>query len=277
LAIINVRLIRKSGPSVHKVETDHFGQPFYFEVRLLCLPRRSIRYICSSDRGDSTVTCSGVAAASRDLYTHPVGPLNLANATSLKMKIFPIISQPTLDSFRKDVYRPRLALLFLLLLLGRDHINLSQSQEHKALSTLPTQGYVEQTVNADRTKERHLQEKSGATTRFIQRLPVPAFLKYGKEAHKGKEKSLITEVKRKAKGQLEISTPEQSSGTSQPSPIHPMKLPKLFLRLLWQGEVASAIIPLHILWAVRLGGMMLEDSIVKVRQASLCSEWMPSL
>jgi hypothetical protein len=173
------------------------------------------------------------------------------------MRILPGISQPTLDSFRKDVYRPRLALLFLLLLLGGKN-----SSSSKDRSDIQNNDGLDQDTKAA-TSWNSMNARSPMPSFILDYIP---FLSFPQQKEKQKEEEYsITMSSRRMKRESRSSDNRKSKSTTvHLSSASPLNLPRIGFQLLWQGDVLSAIVPLHILWAVRLVGMMIEDTIVRV-------------
>jgi hypothetical protein len=174
------------------------------------------------------------------------------------MRILPQVSQPTLDSFRKDVYRPRLALLLLILLLG--------GKKPASSNWLSEINKVSASAIDDTTLEPL---PSAASTSFLSldrlRAPFISNTKQADQAKQGKSRK-VKQTSSMGKGQKSKVDAAQSNSksTDDLSTVSALRIPRLGLQLLLRGQALSAIVPLHILWIVRLAGMVVEDSIVKV-------------
>lgn len=222
-----------------------------------------------------------------------------------EMRLLPHISQPTLDTFRRDVYRPRLALLLLILLLsGKGSEDLSTRTGGRSIvATWKIGGgesrHSKSTIVPDEATLAPAQE--GQSLRGGRLFKLAEFLTLGSSSSsstmsmdgKGKAKEMIkrkigkTEEKEAQKDSSFTSEvkmppsakangakdPEQGSTKiksrskakdKQPAPGSVFYLPRPSLNLLLDADVLPAILPLHVLWIVRLGGMVVEDSIIKV-------------
>lgn len=195
------------------------------------------------------------------------------------MRVLPRVSQPTLDSFRKDVYRPRLALLLLILLLAARDPGQTDAADGTSRSS------TQQTINRlalSATAPAISSVDAPPFKPFLSRLRLP-FLA-SRSSTEGAQASDSSSTEAQA-GQgshkhdhKSVTQARRSSTVPPPLSTAVFHLPKLSIRLLLlEGEALSAIVPLHILWIVRLGGMMVEDSIVRVSvyaglSSSSCSD-----
>jgi hypothetical protein len=170
------------------------------------------------------------------------------------MRILPNISQPTLDSFRKDVYRPRLALILLIVLLaGKKEALLGGVSER---SSLPANLENHQAIDPAPV------DSTFSSLRLSRILgPLTSKRHKTKQRKKAKEKA---EAVNASISRSKSKTKRKTNTTDDLSSVSILRLPSLGLKYLLQGQALSAIIPLHILWIVRLAGMMVEDGIVKV-------------
>jgi hypothetical protein len=197
------------------------------------------------------------------------------------MRILPSISQPTLDSFRKDVYRNRLALCFLILLLGgkgareskRSTIDLAgnpTSIQSNAEYNRPDKGTAKgNNLNLMTSPFLFLKQYniwSPDRRSLIEEDDLGTSIAFEKDFEKPSKMTISKGHKSKRKAS---SLPISSTSSSPLSPASLFQYPKLAgVQLLWQSDALTTIARLHILWAVRLGGMMMEDSIAKVSKLS---------
>lgn len=178
------------------------------------------------------------------------------------MRILPSVSQPTLNTFRKEVYRPRLALLLLILLLvGGDR----EKDQHLSIKA----------INDHSQPVDRLVETSPSTSPFLRswdRFSAPFFASKEQDDAKVKrlkssQKASEDEQSKKATGseaKFHNNDNNKSASTSALSfSFVPMGIQHLYIS---GKDALYAIIPLHILWIIRLGGMMIEDTMVRVRR-----------
>lgn len=205
------------------------------------------------------------------------------------MRVLPHISQPTLDTFRRDVYRPRLALLLLILLLsGKGSEDLSNRTRQDVVASFRIGGAEggvsgSSAHSASTASFAHAGSSRGGRYDFSNLFGFGLSRTRTKRQGKGNGKERIkSEANEKGLGKGKAntdSTVRESSVTSpnrakakvkahdkggQPAPGSVFYLPRPSLSLLLDADVLPAILPLHVLWVVRLGGMMVEDGIVKV-------------
>lgn len=109
-----------------------------------------------------------------------------------------------------------------------------------------------------------------ASTPFLSldrlRAPFTSKAQKGEEARRSeRRKGEPTLSKSKAQKKSTAGEAALNSKTADDtSSVSALQIPRLGLQLLLRGEALSAIVPLHILWIIRLAGMVVEDSIVKV-------------
>ncbi|KAJ1032073.1 hypothetical protein NDA13_002448 [Ustilago tritici] len=173
-----------------------------------------------------------------------------------------LLSSSSLDQFRKNVYRPRLCLLLLLVLLSPYNASQLTSSPAEAVSfSQPAQqgwsvsiidGLV---VAAPPPASKLLESVSSALPKKLKTEEADA--KTGTSESKASSPSPAPSVpKNKA-------SKETSAQEGQPSPGSLFRLPKLSWGLVVDEHVLPALLPLHLLWAIRLGGMAVEDGVVK--------------
>ncbi|GAC96597.1 hypothetical protein PHSY_004179 [Pseudozyma hubeiensis SY62] len=171
------------------------------------------------------------------------------------------LSDSSLDQFRKNIYRPRLCLLLLVLLLSP--YNTTQ------LSSSSSSDTSEVSVSQP--------AQSGWAISIIDGLVVAAApsaspSKLSKASAKPKQKSKSSknekpgpsaalrsaEAKKMAK-----DADDSASQQSQPAPGSLFRFPKLSWALLIDEHVLPALLTFHLLWAIRLAAMSVEDGLVK--------------
>lgn len=169
-----------------------------------------------------------------------------------------VLNASTVDHFRKNVYRPRLCLLLLLILLSP--YNTSQ-----LTSSADTEVSVSQPAS------------QGWSVSIIDGLVIAAPPPVAKllsppstppeSVSKPEANNAVTAAKRRESKASPSPAPVASSSSSsqptQPPPGSLFRLPRLSWGLLIDTYVLPAILPLHLLWAIRLMGMAIEDGVVK--------------
>lgn len=174
------------------------------------------------------------------------------------MRILPSVSQPTLDTFRKEVYRPRLALLLLILLVvgGDQQIARGKEQQQqlsvKAVDDIPT-------------SDNNIETGTSTSLLSWNRFARPFSATTGKQQdEKVKRIKLLNKPKQQDR-QDKKARKVKSNKAASSFPFIQLGIQHLFRS---GKDALYAIIPLHILWIIRLGGMMIEDTMVRVRNTS---------
>ncbi|CEH17437.1 SYNOVIOLIN-RELATED [Ceraceosorus bombacis] len=235
-------------------------------------------------------------------------------------RLLPRIQASTLDAFRKDIYRPRLALCILILFLasspssgpGSNDGHLSRDvglnakpqaavvapQPAMASSSVPethdrtsasgpasllSSIYSSLPLRAIRGASSRPQPAHSAATNSAQRLhtqskqqrinddtdgtgndgTIRSLMKHvrskkqaeSKEGARPGDKSLRTKLAHRNTSTRTSSTSKSSSGHST------FRIPVPSLEILLHAQVLPALLPLHLIWALRLAGMCVEDSI----------------
>lgn len=210
------------------------------------------------------------------------------------MRLFPPINRTTLDSFHRDVYRPRLSLLLLILLLilGQQHQH-EQSQQinHPNLSTAKAirdtngklkvtqytesdKGLIKQlTPLLDQLPDRIRLDKSPIAIRWVKKAGELTWKGTSQEVQKSTEaitidKTQAEQIKKSLRNKL--ATGKRSNKSTFSSPLRRTKGGKKkeqsygsLLAKVLNADALSALISLHLLWAIRLGSMLLEDRLGK--------------
>lgn len=215
------------------------------------------------------------------------------------MRLFPPINRTTLDSFHRDVYRPRLSLLLLILLLilGQQHQH-EQAQNRQSNHTIDTKVSTAKAIRDDHGKLKITQYSStdGGLIRqlapLLDQLPDRIRLDKSTFAHrwvkkageltwKGMnqdtpkatqaiplDKKQADQIKMTLRNKLASGKRSSKSGFS--SPLRRSKGGKKkeqtyrsLLAKVLNADALSALVSLHLLWAIRLGTMMLEDRLGK--------------
>ena len=164
------------------------------------------------------------------------------------------LGSSSLDQFRKNVYRPRLCLLLLLVLLSPYNTSqLTASSDANAVSTSqPAQ--------------------SGWSISIIDGLvvaaPPPASELLAATAISNHDAT--TASSSNAAGPSPAPPTPHGKGNSQaasqqgqPAPGSLFRFPKLSWALIVDEHVLPALLPLHLLWAIRLAGMAVEDGLLR--------------
>lgn len=165
------------------------------------------------------------------------------------------LSSSSLDQFRKNVYRPRLCLLLLLVLLSP--YNTSQltgsSQDSTASVSHPPQtgwsvSIIDGLVVAAPPPASELISSASSTLS-------------AKRAAETASKSGVAYPS--PAPATNIDSASSSAQQGQPPPGSLFRFPKLSWGLIVDEHVLPALLPLHLLWAIRLAGMAVEDGVVK--------------
>ncbi|TKY90059.1 hypothetical protein EX895_000057 [Sporisorium graminicola] len=167
------------------------------------------------------------------------------------------LSSSSLDQFRKTVYRPRLCLLLLLVLLSPYNTRqlASSSEASTVSSSQPHQpGWSISVIDGFVVAAAPPASSSSA-------LPKAS----SKTSSNPKAEAASTRAKAapsaapSAKDSQDSSAPQQG----QPPPGSLFRFPKLSWGLIVDEHVLPALLLLHLLWAIRLAGMAVEDGLVK--------------
>ncbi|CBQ67420.1 conserved hypothetical protein [Sporisorium reilianum SRZ2] len=166
------------------------------------------------------------------------------------------LSSSSLDQFRKNVYRPRLCLLLLLVLLSpynTSQLTSSPDDSTVSVSQPPQSGWSISVIDG--------LVVAAAPPASSSALPKAS----AKTSSKPKAKAASTSAKAgpsaapSAKNAQDTATSQQG----QPPPGSLFRFPKLSWGLLVDEHVLPALVLLHVLWAIRLAGMAVEDGLVK--------------
>ena len=144
-------------------------------------------------------------------------------------------SQSTTDHFRTNVYRPRLSLLLLVILLSP--YNTSQLADSGSALSTPAAASSNWAVSV--------------IDGMILASPLPT--------RAAVSLSLPTPAPTAAAAAVAVP---RAASVSQPPPGSLFRLPKPSWRLILDPHVLPALLPLHALWALRFVGMALEDHMV---------------
>lgn len=204
---------------------------------------------------------------------------------STTMRVFPRVSQPTLDSFRKDIYRPRLALLLLILLLSGNEPRHAEGQvDNVAIHSLASGQRIadKRRLNGAMSQSYSARDnvRAEASSSFLTLDRIPFIAALHRDTTSGQKRRQQWKSSRGgavAPEKLTGSSDSKRKSTRRSSSTNPsittsllpralFRLPKLSWRVLIEGNALSAVVPLHMLWLVRLGGMMVEDTINRVGQ-----------
>ncbi|SNX81342.1 uncharacterized protein MEPE_00047 [Melanopsichium pennsylvanicum] len=163
------------------------------------------------------------------------------------------LTSTSLDQFRKNVYRPRLCLLLLLVLLSPHNTSqlTSTSDDFTIAISQPAQpgwsiSMIDGLVVAAPPPASEL--VSSATA-----------IKPVKRASSAASKGAPAEPSPAPSIQKNKETSQQG----QPPPGSLFRFPKLSWRLIVDEHVLPALLLLHVLWAIRLAGIAVEDGVVK--------------
>lgn len=169
-----------------------------------------------------------------------------------------VLNTSTLDYFRKSVYRPRLCLLLLLILLSPYNTSQLTSSADVEISTSQpaSQGWsvsiIDGLVIAAPPPVVKLLSPSSTSPDFLS---------------KQDSKDEVTSIQNRDSKASPSPAPSQdaasTSSHAQPAPGSLFRLPKLSWDLLIDAHVLPALLPLHLLWGIRLMGMAIEDGAVK--------------
>lgn len=168
------------------------------------------------------------------------------------------LSSSSLDQFRKNVYRPRLCLLLLLVLLSpynTSQLTSSTDAAEVSVSEPPQAGWSISVIDVFVV--------AAAPKASSSALPKPS----------SKTKAKVASTSDKAGPSAAPSPPDSKGGSStssqsssqqgQPPPGSLFRFPKLSWGLIVDEHVLPALLLLHLLWAIRLAGMAVEDGLVK--------------
>ncbi|KIS71598.1 uncharacterized protein UMAG_00041 [Mycosarcoma maydis] len=169
------------------------------------------------------------------------------------------LSASSLDQFRKNVYRPRLCLLLLILLLSP--YNTSQLTSSSETS--------ETSVSQPAQPEWSISIIDGlvvaAAPSALSSTPPRANARQERKSQPNKnEKASPSAAPRSSNTKDESNDTESSaSQQGQPPPGSLFRFPKLSWALLIDEHVLPAMLSLHLLWAIRLAAMAVEDGLVR--------------
>ncbi|SPO20530.1 uncharacterized protein UTRI_00006 [Ustilago trichophora] len=166
------------------------------------------------------------------------------------------LSSSSLDSFRKNVYRPRLCLLLLLVLLSpynTSQLSSSQSGTVAVSASQPAQqgwsiSIIDGLVVAAAPPASELLSSTPSTASSKPDAPAVAS-KSGVAYPSPAPSAQQTETAATAQG--------------QPPPGSLFRFPKLSWGLIVDEHVLPALLSLHVLWIIRLAGLAVEDGVVK--------------
>ncbi|PWN32568.1 uncharacterized protein FA14DRAFT_181252 [Meira miltonrushii] len=215
------------------------------------------------------------------------------------MRLFPPINRTTLDSFHRDVYRPRLSLLLLILLLilGQQHQH-EQAQNRQLNQPVDTKISTAKAIRDDHGKlkvtqftgsdggligqlaplldqlpDRMRLDKSTFAIRWAKKAGELTWKGMSQDTPKATEavaldKTQADHIKKSLRDRL--ASGKRSSKPAFSSPLRRSKGGKKkeqtyrsLLAKVLNADALSALVSLHLLWAIRLGSMMLEDRLGK--------------
>ncbi|CDW99760.1 hypothetical protein [Sporisorium scitamineum] len=159
------------------------------------------------------------------------------------------LSSYSFDQFRKNVYRPRLCLLLLLVLLSpynTSQLTSSPDDSSFSVSQPPQSGWSVSIIDG----------------LVVAAAPSASSSAAPEASYKVKTKAASTSAKpgpSAAPSAKDTSTSQQGS----PPPGSLFRFPKLSWGLIVDEHVLPALLLLHVLWAVRLASMAVEDGLVK--------------
>ena len=166
------------------------------------------------------------------------------------------LSSSSLDQFRKNVYRPRLCLLLLIVLLSPYNTSqLTAPSEAAAVSVSQPaqQGWSVSIIDGLVVAAAPPASKVlSAVSSAIDASPSSKHASKSGVAHPSPAPQAPAEAK-----------PATAQQQGQPPPGSLFRFPKLSWGLLIDEHVLPALLPLHVLWAIRLAGMAVEDGVVK--------------
>lgn len=176
------------------------------------------------------------------------------------------LSSSSLDQFRKNVYRPRLCLLLLLVLLSpynKSQLTTPPSETKVSISQPAQHGWsvsiIDGFVVAAPPAASDLLTTASSTTRS----KVPSKGDSDGTSRSNAAGPSPAPLSSSSGGQEHDASESSSTQQGQATPGSLFRFPKLSWGLIVDEHVLPALLPLHVLWAVRLAGMAVEDGIVK--------------
>ncbi|KAJ9477159.1 RING-type domain-containing protein [Pseudozyma hubeiensis] len=171
------------------------------------------------------------------------------------------LSDSSIDQFRKNIYRPRLCLLLLVLLLSpynTTQLSSSSSSDTSEVSvSQPAQsGWAISIIDGLVVAAAPSASSSTLSKPSAKPKQKPKPSKNEKPGPSAAPRS--SDAKKKAN---DADSPE--SQQSQPAPGSLFRFPKLSWALLIDEHVLPVLLSLHLLWAIRLAAMSVEDGLVK--------------
>ncbi|PWZ03033.1 hypothetical protein BCV70DRAFT_214510 [Testicularia cyperi] len=174
------------------------------------------------------------------------------------------LNASTVDHFRKNIYRPRLCLLLLLVLLSPHNApHLASHTTDVSVSQPASQAWSISIIDGlvvaapPSTPKAHVSLST----------PQESSVSPAKLHDTGNDHSYTDREGDAAEQAAPSPAPSPKSiaaeQASQPPPGSLFRFPKLSWGLLIDSHVLPALLPLHILWAARLTGMAVEDGIVR--------------
>ncbi|KAF6766768.1 Zinc finger, RING-H2-type [Kalmanozyma brasiliensis GHG001] len=166
------------------------------------------------------------------------------------------LSSSSLDQFRKNIYRPRLCLLLLLILLSpynKSQLTSSSDTTEVSVSEPAQSGWAVSIIDG--------LVVAAAPSASSSALPKPSAK--SKKASQSKQVGPSSAPSPPNAKKGSSSAEDSSAQQGQPPPGSLFRFPKLSWALLVDEHVLPAMLPLHLLWAIRLAGMAVEDGLVK--------------
>ncbi|SPO19648.1 uncharacterized protein UTRI_00006_B [Ustilago trichophora] len=166
------------------------------------------------------------------------------------------LSSSSLDSFRKNVYRPRLCLLLLLVLLSP--YNTSQLTSPSSATLAVSVSQPAQQGWSISVIDGLVVAAAAPASEVLSSTPSTASSKPDATAVASKSSVAYPSPAPSAQQKETTATPQ-----GQPPPGSLFRFPKLSWGLIVDEHVLPALLPLHMLWIIRLAGMAVEDGAIK--------------